>query len=85
MQALACSEGCHQALQLPGRGRLGPVLPGSTPETHSGTPPGAVSACTFPAGSCALPEYHSSISLPFLLVFLSAHRSEEIGVPSRIR
>src|SRR5260370_3432291 len=44
------------------------VLPGSTSETHSGTPPGAASACTFPAGSCALPEYHLSISFPFLLV-----------------
>ena len=61
------------------------VLPGSTPETHSGTPPGAASACTFPAGSCALPEYHLSISFPFLLVFLSAHRSEEISVPSRMK
>ena len=46
---------------------------------------GAASACTFPAGSCALPEYHLSISLPFLLVFLSAQRSEEMSVPSRIR
>ena len=60
-------------------------VPGSTPETHSGTPRGAASACTFPAGRCALPEYHLSISFPFLLVFLSAHRSEEISVPSRIR
>ena len=61
------------------------VLPGCTSETHSGIPRGAASACTFPAGSCAFPEYHLSISLPFLLVFLSAHRSEEISVPSRIR
>ena len=61
------------------------ALPGGTSETHSGTPPGAVRACTFPAGSWALPEYHLSISFPFLLVFLSAHRSEEIRVPSRIR
>jgi hypothetical protein len=32
-----------------------------------------------------LPEYHLSISLPFLLIFLSAQRSEEMRVPSRIR
>ena len=32
-------------------------------------PPRAARACTFPAGSCALPEYHLSISLPFLLDF----------------
>ena len=38
-------------------------------------PARAASACTFPAGSCAFPEYHLSISFPFLLVFLSAHRS----------
>src|SRR5260370_4377983 len=38
------------------------VLPGSTSETHSGIPRGAASACTFPAGSCAFPEYHLSIS-----------------------
>jgi hypothetical protein len=59
------------------------VLPGSTSLTHSGTPPGAASACTFPAGSCALPEYQASISVPFLLVLVPAHRSEEISVPSR--
>src|SRR6266581_7307524 len=40
------------------------VLPGSTSETHSGTPRGAARACTFPACSWALPEYHLSISLP---------------------
>src|SRR5260370_3073357 len=61
------------------------VLPVSASETHSGTPPGAARACTFPAGSWALPEYHLSISLPFLLVFLSAHRSEEMSVSSRMR
>jgi hypothetical protein len=33
----------------------------------------------------ALPEYHASISLPFLLVFVPAHRSQETSVPSRIR
>ena len=61
------------------------VLPGSTSETHSGTPPGAASACTFPAGAWALPEYQASISLPFLLVFFSVYWSEEISVPSRMR
>src|SRR6185437_2864197 len=70
--------------ELAGGGQVR-ALPGSTSETRSGTPPGAASACTFPAGRCALPECHLSISFPFLLVFLSAHRSEEISVPSRIR
>src|SRR5260370_26641757 len=61
------------------------VLPVSASETHSGTPPGAARACTFPAGSWALPEYHLGISFPFLLVFLSAHRSEDPCVASMIR
>ena len=51
----------RQVLQVgPGPGRTSSraavrswVLPGSTPLTHSGTPPGAASACTFPAGAWA--------------------------------
>ena len=36
--------------KLAGRGQVTRVLPGSTSETHSGTPRGAARACTFPAG-----------------------------------
>ena len=61
------------------------VLPGSTSEPHSGTPPRGGQGLRVPAGSWAWPECHLAISLPFLLVFLSAQRSEEIGVPSRMR
>ena len=82
-QLLQIRAGLRQD-ELAGRGQVVGAA-GNTPDTHSGTPPGAASACTFPAGSWALPEYHLSISLPFLLVFLSAHRSEEMRVPSRIR
>jgi hypothetical protein len=61
------------------------VLPGSAAETHSGMPEGPVRAWTRPAWWCAFPEYHLSISVPFLLVFLSEQRSEAMRVPSRIR
>jgi hypothetical protein len=60
-------------------------LPGSAAETHSGMPEGPVRAWTRPAWWCAFPEYHLSISVPFLLVFLSEQRSEAMRVPSRIR
>ena len=61
------------------------VLPGRAAETHSGMPEGPVRAWTRPAWWCAFPEYHLSISVPFLLVFLSEQRSEAMRVPSRIR
>ena len=38
-----------------------------------------------PGGVMRLPEYQRSISLPFLLVVFSAHRSDAMSVPSRIR
>src|SRR5258708_39662008 len=50
--------------------------PGSTSETHSGTPDGANRAWMLPPKPCALPEYHRSICLPFLLVLFSVHRSD---------
>jgi hypothetical protein len=61
------------------------VEPGSTSETQSGTPFGAVSAWMTPPKWRFLPLYQASISLPFLEIFVSASRSVEMTVPSRIK
>ena len=69
--------------QLAGRGQVMGAAPGSTSETHSGTPRRGGQRLHVPGGLVRLAGVRLSISLPFLLVFLSAQRSEEMSVPSR--
>ena len=42
--------------------------PGSTSETHSGNPSGAVTARMLPPWACALPGYHRSMTSPLTLM-----------------
>src|SRR5262249_25528709 len=42
--------------------------PGSTSETHSGNPLGAMTAWMLPPWACALPEYHRSMTSPWTLL-----------------
>src|SRR5215470_3362516 len=58
--------------------------PGSTPQTHSGKPPGASTAWMLPPWVCALPEYHRPVTSPLTLTAGSLHRSAGMTFPSRI-
>src|ERR1700756_2511881 len=60
------------------------TFPGSTSETHIGTPSGYITPWMFPPKSCFFPEYHESISRPFRLTDFSRQRSEATTLPSRI-